>query len=360
MKILIINPFGIGDVLFTTPVVRALKEKFPNSFIGYICNRSSAAVLVNNPDIDELFFYSRGDFKKIRRKSVWKYLIAFTKAIFKIRKLRFDIAVDLSMVMQYSLMLWLVGVPKRYGFDYMNRGRFLTDKIPVKGFANKHVVDYYFDLLKNMGIDNSKRSLKFYLSSDDKKWADDFLKAHNTSDNDLLVGIAPFGGLSWGSDAKNKQWPIDSFCSIARQIIEQYKVKVVLFGTEKDQAKAGAFDEFKGSDMFMNAVGKTTLGQLAAMIGKCKLFICNDSGPLHIACALDVKTVSIFGPVDENVYGPVGESRLHSIAHADIDCRPCYKNFQKPVCNTMDCLQSLSREKVLDIVEESIFTISSK
>ncbi|MFH1061283.1 MAG: lipopolysaccharide heptosyltransferase II [Candidatus Omnitrophota bacterium] len=354
MKILIINPFGIGDVLFSTPVIAALRKKFPDSFIAYVCNGSTAPILENNPDIDQLLFYSRGDFKKIRRESLGRYLNAFIQAVLNLRKIKFDLAIDLSMVMQYSLVLWLVGVPKRFGFDYKNRGRFLTDKISVQAFSDKHVVDYYADLLKKIGINEFNRNLKFYLSSDDDKWAGKYLKEHMINSADLVVGLAPFGGLSWGADAENKQWPIDSYYFIAKHIIEKHKAKVILFGTKKDLPKTGLFNQLSKNNALINAVGQTSLGQLAALLSKCKLFICNDSGPLHIACALDIKTVSVYGPVDENVYGPVGQGQSHDIVCADIACRPCYQNFKKPVCQTMNCLQMLAKEKVLAVVEKAI------
>ncbi|MBU1045129.1 MAG: lipopolysaccharide heptosyltransferase II [Candidatus Omnitrophica bacterium] len=354
MRIIIINPFGIGDVLFTTPVISALRKKFPDSFIAYLCNRANAPILENNPGIDKLFFFSRGDFKKIRRESLFKYLKAFIQALLTIRKQKFDLAIDLSMVMQYSFVLWLLGVRKRYGFDYKKRGRFLTNKIPVQAFENKHVVDYYFDLLSLLEIKDFKRDLSFFLSADDQQWADNFLKKHKIDNSNLLIGLAPFGGLSWGVDAENKQWPIASYAFVAEQTIKKHKATIVLFGTKKDLPKTKIFNKISNNNYLINCVGQTSMGQLAALIDKCKLFISNDSGPLHIACALNVKTVSIYGPVDENVYGPVGDSELHNIVCADIDCRPCYQNFKKPECATMDCLQSLDKQKVLMEVEKQL------
>ncbi|MBU1087457.1 MAG: lipopolysaccharide heptosyltransferase II [Candidatus Omnitrophica bacterium] len=359
MRILIINPFGIGDVLFSTPVISALRGKYPDSFIAYLCNQAAAPLLENNPKIDKLFFFSRGDFKKIRRESFLKYLTAFIQAILIIRKQKFDLVVDLSMVMQYSLVLWLLGVPKRYGFDYKKRGRFLTDKISVQTFVEKHVVDYYADLLTKLGVENFKRDLSLYLSAEDQRWAVNFLKAHNIAKLDVLVGLAPFGGLSWGVAAENKQWPIESYAFVVEQIIRKHKLKILLFGTKKDLAKTKVFNRIAGKTEVINCAGQTSLGQLAALISKCKLFISNDSGPLHIACALNRNTVSIYGPVDENVYGPIGDEKLHNIVCADIDCRPCYQNFQKPECPTMNCLQSLDKQKVLAIVEKTIIGLSS-
>jgi lipopolysaccharide heptosyltransferase II len=354
MKILVINPFGIGDVLFSTPVVSALKKKFPGCYLGYICNRQSAPILENNPDIDRLFFFSRGDFKKIKKQSFWAYLTALIKAFFELRRLKFDLVVDLSMVSQYSFMLRLAGVRQIAGFDYKPRGRFLHKKIQVKAFENKHVIDHYADLLTLIGINDFQRELKLYLAPEDQKWAGQFLQEKNIENDDLLIGVAPFGGLSWGKDAQNKQWPVDSYAEVIKSLIDSHKAKVVFFGTKNDLSQKNILDQIVGKKKYVNAIGKTSLSQLAALIDRCDLFISNDSGPMHMACALNKNTVSVFGPVNEKVYGPVGDSAQHIIACADIDCRPCYKDFKKPECDRMDCLRLLDKEKVLSLVQRAL------
>jgi ADP-heptose:LPS heptosyltransferase len=106
-----------------------------------------------------------------------------------------------------------------------------------------------------------------------------------------------------------------------------------------------------GNKKVINAVGRTDLGQCAALLEKCSLLIANDSGPLHMACALGVPTVSVFGPVDEQVYGPVGEAFRHRVVTAAVECRPCYANFSKPHCRTMRCLQDI---KAADVIQAAV------
>ena len=101
-----------------------------------------------------------------------------------------------------------------------------------------------------------------------------------------------------------------------------------------------------GSDV-VNSCGKTTLGQFAALIKVLNLFICNEGGPLHIAGALGVKTVSIFGPQNEIVYGPVGDADKHAAIFKKMSCRPCYRNFKPSDCNSMDCLLKITEDNVL-------------
>ncbi len=351
-KILIINPFGVGDVLFTTPVINALKKKFPDSFIGYLCQKQTAPILANHPLVDKLFLYTRGDLKQVRKKSYLEYVKMLFLGINKIRDEKFDLAVDLSMVSQYSLLLRLIGVKRRFGFDYKGRGLFLTHKLPISGLGQKHVIEYYYDLLGLLEVHEFNREMKFYTALADRQYADNLLMKNNVNGNDILIGIAPFGGGSWGEDAGSKQWPDERFVRLMTDLLNDYECKIIIFGAKKNKDDCANFKEVLSKKDVVNAIGMTTLGQLAALIGKCSLFISNDSGPMHIACAKGVDTVSIFGPVDENVYGPIGKTARHEIVKASIECRPCYKNFRKPDCKNMDCLETITEDMVLDAVEK--------
>lgn len=353
-RILIINPFGLGDVLFTTPVITALKKKFPDSFIAYICNSRFESILKNNPNIDKLLFYSRGDFKRIKKRSYVQYIKALFAAIYRLWSMKFDIAVDLSMVNQYSCILWLIGVRQRYGFDYRGRGFFLNHKILFYGFEDKHVVEHYRRLLTQLGIKFSGEKLSVYTAKEDEVWAEKFLKQNFVKDTDVLVGVAPFGGSSWGAQASSKQWPLKRFAYVVNKIIEKHKVKVILFGTGGDLTQGAEFKKYVLADNLIDALGKTQLGQLVALIKKCTLFIGNDSGPLHIAVACDLKTVSIFGPVDEKIYGPIGNKNQHCVISKNLNCRPCYKNFKKPTCQSMECLLTIEADDVLNKVEQML------
>ncbi len=353
-RILVVNPFGIGDVLFTSPVIWALKKKYPDSFIAYLCNSQAAPLLQHNPAINELLFYSRGDFKKIKKQSYARYVGALGKAFTHLRSLKFDIAVDLSLTGHYVFAMWLAGIRQRWGFDYKKRGWLLTNKIILNGFKDKHVVDYYRDLLSQIGVNIFQKRLELYLGQDDIAWADNFLKPYSQSNAELLIGIAPFGGSSWGQDAAKKELPQDKYAEVLNKIIKPNKGRIILFGTEVDKEKTANLLSSISAERVINAVGKTTLGRLAALIKKCNLFIGNDSGPAHIACALGIKTIAIFGPVDESVYGPVGNNDGFKVICADISCRPCYKNFKKPECGKMDCLVNIKEGDILNAIERML------
>jgi len=351
-KVLLINPFGIGDCLFTTPVIGVLKEAWPEVKIGYLCNKRTAPLLENNPHLDSIFIYERDEFEAIRRKSFKLWLKKHLLFLGEIKRERFDIALDFSLNTQYGFFSWYAGIRQRIGYDYKGRGRFLTKRIQLKGYEGKHIIEYYMDLLRYLKLDLRKHNLEIFIKEDDRKKTDEILEKENIKEGDLLIGIIPGGGKSWGRDAYLKHWPPRDFAKLADKIVEKYKAKIIIMGdfSEKGLVK----DVIKG--MHYEAIdfsGSTTLGELAALIGRMSLVITNDGGPLHIAVALSKKTLSFFGPVDPMVYGPYPpDENRHIVLRKALDCSPCYRNFRLNPCQkNRECLVSIDARDAQEAVD---------
>ncbi|MCM8761341.1 MAG: glycosyltransferase family 9 protein [Candidatus Omnitrophica bacterium] len=352
-RILIINPFGIGDVLFSTPLVECIKKKYPGGFIGYVCNKRAYEVIRSNPDIDKIFVYEKDDYRDLWKRSrveCMKRVIGFLR---EIKKERFDIAIDLSLGYQYSLLLKLLGVKKRAGFNFRDRGRFLTDKIDIESFSGKHVIEYYLDLLKPLNIDSGNiiSGPKVYVSDLDKRAGDRFLAENGVGTDELLVGMLPGCGASWGLDAKYRRWDKASFAEVANLLAERYKAKIILFGDVREIELCEAVQALMKHNAIM-ACGKVPIGMFLALASRCALIITNDGGPLHMSVGLGVKTISIFGPVDEKVYGPYPPSEKHMTITSKVPCRPCYRNFKYVKCVTQKCLDSIKPEDVMRAVDK--------
>ena len=361
-RYLIISPFGIGDVLFTTPVIKALKDKRPDCFVGYWCNERVGDLLKNNTKIDRVFALSRGDIKKIYKNSPLKRLAALFKLINEIRKEKFGIAFDFSLDSRYGLWSKLAGIKKRIGLDYKKRGIFLTDRIALSGHSGKHVVEHNLDLLKFVNIAPKDKSLELVIPEEDKAQARRRLKEYGITAADCLIGVAPGGGESWGKDAIYKRWPAQKFAELASKLIRDLNTKVVLLGSAGEKrftdivAKLGqpqpAQNRCDGTGPvfpIIDLAGKLNLNELAALMNELRLLICNDGGPLHMAAALGVNTVSLFGPVDETVYGPYPPSAKHTVIKTDIPCRPCYMDFRFMGCsNNKKCLEEITVEEVFE------------
>ena len=176
-KILIVNPFGIGDVIFSTPLIDILRKKFPDSFIAYICNRRVSELLGTNPNLNRIFVYEKDEYRDVWKRSKIDYLKKFFMAVRTLRAYRFDVLIDLSLAYQYSMLAKIIGIKERIGFNYRNRGGFLTKRVDINGFDEKHVIDYYLEVLSFLGIDVKKYSVspRIYTSEVCVKSADQVL-----------------------------------------------------------------------------------------------------------------------------------------------------------------------------------------
>lgn len=345
-KILIINPFGIGDVLFTTPLIRAIRQSYPDSFIGFWSNLRTKPILEGDAQINKVFALSRGDLKKIYRESIFKGLRLSGEAAWRIKKENFDICLDFSLDHRYSLFSKIIGIKKRFGFNYKNRGRFLTGCIDLTGYQNKHVVEYYLELLKFLKLNASDKSLRLAVSGENELKARNIFASCGVEENSLVVGIVPGGGGSWGKDAVIKHWPALRFAQVADRLFTELKAKILILGDESERQIAEVITRAMRNKP-VDLTGKIGLEVLPAIIKNCGLLITNDGGPMHMAAALGVKSVSVFGPVSELVYGPFPVSGRHLVLKADIDCRPCYNNFRLASCSRdKECLKQVSVEAV--------------
>lgn len=355
MRVLVVNPFGIGDVLFSTPLIGNIKIVYPESYIGYICNARAKEALYNNPQIDEVFVFEKDEYRNLWKQSKFKCIKKFISFLLRIKRAKFDIMIDLSLGYQYSLFLWLIGIGKRIGYNYRNRGRFLTHRIDLAGYNDKPITDYYLSLLQFLNIKPRQLNLTMTIPQEVKDWADEFCRKNNLKKQNLIVGIIPAGGASWGKNFSYRHWPWEHYTRLADRLVIELDARVIIFGDSTERNICQQIqDSMKKNPI--NVCGKTSLKQFAALLARCNLVICNDGGPLHVAVSQNVKTVSIFGPVDEKVYGPYSsKKRRHIVVTKNIDCRPCYKRFKLPVCqNNRSCLVDISVDEVFKAARLSL------
>ncbi|MEI8012097.1 MAG: glycosyltransferase family 9 protein [Candidatus Omnitrophota bacterium] len=352
-KILIVNNFGIGDVLFSTPLVSAIQARDPSATVSYICNPRTADFLRQDPRIDKVFIYERDAFVAVYRRSPWRFLLKWKAFVDLIHAEGFDVAYDLSGGSALSLALVFAGIPRRIGFDYKGRGRWLTSKTPLRGYEGRHVVRYNMDLLAagsaGGGVAEDPPLMRLFVPPQDEAWAKSFMASRGLAGHFFLI-MYPGGGASWGKDAGFKRWPGENWAKLAEKIIERSTCPIILMG---DKSEVPLCRQVAGgmSRPPMILAGQTTLLQSAALMQRARAVVINDGGPLHMAVALGVRTVSLFGPVDPLVYGPypVGE---HKVVTKGLMCQPCYRNFRMPPCRHQSCLKTLTVEAVYQALEE--------
>ncbi|MBI4343606.1 MAG: glycosyltransferase family 9 protein [Candidatus Omnitrophica bacterium] len=356
-RILIVNPFGIGDVLFTLPLIRAVRRAFPRSAIVYLCNRRTEGMLRHDPDLNNLVVYEKDELLQCWRASRRQGLRQMARLLRQLRQARFDLAIDLSLGERYSLVLRLLGVRRRVGFDYRRRGRFLTERLAIDGYHNHHVVEYHAKLLAFIGIHARESSLSLQISNEDEAWARTWLRQRGLQDERCLIGIVPAGGASWGIDAPYRRWGLENFAAVGDALATRHQARVLLFGEAVDASACAALRQ----RMAMPAVdvsGQTTLGQFIALLSHLHLVVCNDGGPLHLAVSRGVRTVSVFGPVDPTVYGPypLDAARHRVICKGNLPCRPCYHRFKLPPCPyERACLTTVEPSEVIEACEDLLW-----
>jgi lipopolysaccharide heptosyltransferase II len=335
-KILIINPYGIGDVLFTTPVISNLRLAFPQATIAYLANRRTADLLKYNPDIAQVFIYERDEFVGHYQKYIGLF--------HSIRKQGFEVVFDFSLNSSFGFLSAACGIKKRVGFDYRKRGRFLTDRLPMLGYEDKHVIEYYLDLLRLLEIPVRPMPMKMDVPSQDIQWAGEWLKAHQVDPAKPLIAVIPGGGASWGKAAKYKRWPASNYAHLIDKIVENFDAGIILLGDPKEEELCREVTRQVHFPVHF-AVGETSLLGMAALLKLTHGAIVNDGGPLHVAEAVGTKTVSIFGPVDPLVYGPYPAAD-HAVVQKRLACQPCYRRFRMANCGHISCLNKLSVEEV--------------
>lgn len=324
-------------MLFTTPVISNLRLEYPKASIAYLANRRTADFLKVNPDIDQVFVYERDEFVRSYRKYLELY--------FSIKQQAFDVVFDFSLNSSFGFLCFACGIKKRVGFDYRKRGWFLTHRVPLLGFEEKHVVEYYLDLLRLLRIPVKVKQMKLDIPSTDIQWAQEWLNRHKIDPAKPLIAVLPGGGASWGKAAVNKRWSAPKYAHLIDKIIENFDAAVILMGDSKEEELCREVVNLAHFPLYF-AVGETSVLQLAALFMQCQMAIVNDGGPLHVAAAVGVKTVSIFGSVDPQVYGPYPIAN-HTVVQKGLPCQPCYRRFRQALCGHISCLGELSVDEVL-------------
>lgn len=344
MKILIINPYGIGDVLFTTPVISNLRLAYPNATIAYLANRRTADFLKFNPEIARVFIYERDDFVETYRRNPLEFIQKSFELFNSIKKEGFDMIFDFSLNSTFGFLSAVCGIKKRVGFDYKKRGRFLTHRLPMVGYEEKHVIEYYLDLLRLIKLPVPVKHMTMDLPREDIQWAKEWLKEHNINSAKPLIAVLPGGGASWGKAARYKRWPASNYAHLIDKIVENFDADIILLGDPKEEDLCREVVNQAHFPVHF-AVGKTSVLRLAALLKLCQGAIVNDGGPLHVAEAVGTKTVSIFGPVDPQVYGPYPVGN-HAVVQKGLPCQPCYRRFRMASCSHISCLGELSVDDV--------------
>jgi heptosyltransferase-2 len=328
----------VGDAVMTLPALEAVRENFQSASITVLARPWVAPLFENHPAVNNILIYNKHD-------GLTKNLSEFFHVINMIRKNKYDLAVLFQNAFEAALLAYLGRVTYRLGFDSDGRGFLLTHGIKRSSeiFA-VHQVEYYLSILKAAGLKVESRNPVIYLSKKDLAKAENLLQLKGISKNDFILGISP--GAIFGNA---KRWPFERFAEISDRASERWGAKVIILGSKKEKEIGTSITGLMRHKP-VDFCGTTSLGEVIGIIGRCNMFVTNDSGLMHIAAALGVPTLAIFGSTDHVATGPRGV-KTRIIKH-DIDCSPCLK----PECPTdFKCMLSIEPEEVWDEMEKFRF-----
>ena len=352
-KILFVNPFGIGDVLFTMVAVEATRKNFPGVEIGLLCNERVKELAFLCAGVTTVHEFHRDRMRELRAKNPFHFLGEYASFVRSIAEKKYDAMVDYSLGREFGFLALCAGIHRRIGFDYRGRGSFLNEKRAFVGYEKKPVVETQLELLGALGVkaDGSAAGPSLNISPELDKRAALFFQHEALGDARSFMAMAPGGGRSWGGNAIYKQWDPEKFAGVANAWCAGTKAAVLLIG---DESEKELLETVRGMLVVpCKIVCGQSLGVVAALLKRVRFLLGNDGGLIHLAHALGVRTVSIFGPVDEKVYGPYGaHARAETVTEA-VPCRPCYSRFHFPPCpHERRCLTDLSVDKVLGSVKK--------
>lgn len=327
-RILVIKLSALGDVILSIPSIRALREKFPDAWISVLVNRKCRKLIRNCSYVNDTIVYSEG---KNRLASLWQTGRLLAKE-------DFDRVVDLQNNRTSHCLAFLSGAMIRAG--HKNRkGSFLLNRTVKEETDSLPPLEHQFRVLKLLGLDAFDKRLELSVPKRESDRIRELLEQEWVSSSQALVGINPGSSLRWPT----KQWPVENFAKLCDELARR-NVRVVVTGSPEDEPVIRELLK-RTRHQPINAVGKTTITELAALIGRCQVFISSDSAPMHVAAGMNVPLIALFGPTDPNRH--LVPPAHYQVFWKEVHCSPCYLR-SCPI--GLICMKKITVGEVLDAV----------
>ena len=332
MKILILKPSSLGDVIHAMPVLRLLRRHHPGSQIFWWIDAGLAPLLEGDPDLSGVLLFQRKRWSKPRH---WPEMF---RAIRELRAHRFDLVIDLQSLARSGIFAWLANGKLLVGLDDAREGaNGFYDIIVRRPSYHTHAVDWYLSALPPLGVKVEH----------DFNWLPQRTAVAASVKTKWNLTGARWIALQPGARWMNKRWPVAHFTRFVKLASDAMPdAKFAIFGGN-DDATLGEEISRAVPDRCLNLAGKTTLPEMIELLRLCELLVTNDTGPMHVAVALDKPVIGIFGPTEPRRTGPYGQ--MENTLRHPLPCAPCMKS--ECAChNPMECLTAITPEKVLQQV----------
>lgn len=331
-KILVMELGNLGDIVGILPFLKNLRMSYPEARIGLLANPSMFPLLENLAVVDELIparFPWAIHFSQWRRYNPFSAMWAgLARTVLYLRRQGFDMALSGRGDIRDNFIMWLTGIRRRVGYGFLGGGFLLTERVRPD-LTHAHRADCWLHLLEHMGKAILERRPHLELRRDEREIAEEFLAERGVRPGDVVIGIHP------GARIRTRQWGAQNFHAVGEALAGKFGVKILWFQDPSERKGAERNETFIPAEL--------PLRHFMAVLASCKMLVCNDSGPMHIASALGVPVVAVFGPTEPAWFGPLGEEK-RIVIRQSFWCRPCADRciFDQPYC-----LRTISIEEVL-------------
>jgi heptosyltransferase-2 len=343
LRILVIHYRYIGDTVLVVPFFRNLRRAHPEARIVWALGPGDAEVIKGIPYVDEIVVW---DPRKgpAGRRALHQGLGAKIRFFRELRRQRFDKVYVLKRSVSSALVGFFSGGRERIGFDTEHRGVLLTHTLPYR--RDQHEIENLLDVLRADGVSPADKHLELWISQEEQRFAENFLASHGIEPGERILALHPF------ANNQPRAWHDDDFAAVANAVQRNRGVRVLIFGSKTDRPQAERLRQ-KLTPSGISIAGETNLRQSIAVLSRCHLLVCNDSGIMHLGAALNVPLVAIFGPGAPNRFGP-WTSRARVI-YQNFPCSPCRQQYFKDCTpsarNKPPCLEAITVRQVLDAVD---------
>jgi lipopolysaccharide heptosyltransferase II len=342
-SIVLLKPCCIGDVLMTTTLLAVLKASYPDATITYVTGTWSKTIAEHHPAVGRII--DCGTVGIPGRYTLQEY----RKLVRQLRQYRFDMALVLDRSPMMTLLPFLAHIPRRVGPDSLGRGFSLTDRVPVSADRTQlqHQADIYLDLARALKLPIEQPRMQFVTTEQERASIE-----HATR---MRIAVFPGGGSNPGMDLTAKRWPADRYRALIERLVQTYDVQVLLTGGPSDVELNQSIIEGLNlpAERVRNMAGKMSFGETAALTESCALFIGNDSSPMHLAAAVGIPVIAIFGPTSPAEYGPYPlDDPQHIALWKNPTGQPCFFLGKMQPCSDCTCMTAITVDDVWQAVEQ--------
>ena len=344
MNILIVKLSAIGDVIHTLPALNAIRKQYPKAHMTWLVEEAAADLIQAHAALNRVLISKRKKWVKGLFGLDWhKNASAIQQFVRTLRDTEYDIIIDFQGLFKSAVLVGLARGKRKIGFakgmDHMECSYlFYNEKVkPVD--MEVHALTRGMLLIRSIGVHAREVHYHIAVTAEDRLKTTDLLDRHGIGADALFVAVNPMA--KWST----KLWGNTQFARLASQIKAGLKAKVVFTGSVKDRLEIAAIESQMGGGA-VNLAGKTTLKMLAALYQKAGCVIATDTGPMHLAAAVEAPLVALFGPTAPWRTGPFGNG--HRVLRAELDCSPCFQRH----CQSMDCMKQISVASVYANVEQ--------